>query len=50
MPPRARPNRGGQLLLTTGYYYDAEAEIWHRIADAEFKVDWRILDEDRLRD
>lgn len=39
----------GALLLTTDYYDDAEAEIWHRSADQEFQVDWRVFDEDRLR-
>lgn len=40
---------GGALLLTTDYYEDAEAEIWHRSAEREFQVDWRVFDEERLR-
>lgn len=40
---------GGSLLLTTDYYDDAEAEVWHRSPGREFRVDWRIFDEDRLR-
>lgn len=42
-----RPGR--PLLLTTDYYEDAEAEIWHRSPGLEFRVDWRIFDEARLR-
>ncbi|MFW5947212.1 MAG: class I SAM-dependent methyltransferase [Gemmatimonadota bacterium] len=40
---------GKPLLLTTDYYDDAEAEIWHRTPEREFRVDWRIFDEARLR-
>lgn len=39
----------GQLLLTTDYYEDASAEIWHRSPEREFRVDWEIFDEARLR-
>lgn len=39
----------GALLLTTDYYEDAEAEIWHRSSEREFQVDWRVFDEERLR-
>lgn len=40
---------GGALLLTTDYYEDADAEIWHRSPEMEFRVDWGIFDEERLR-
>lgn len=40
---------GGALLLTTDYYDDAEAEIWHRSPEQEFQVDWGVFDEARLR-
>jgi SAM-dependent methyltransferase len=40
---------GAPLLLTTDYYDDAAAEIWHRSPGLEFRVDWRVFDEDRLR-
>lgn len=40
---------GAPLLLTTDYYDDAASEIWHRSPDLEFRVDWRVFDEDRLR-
>src|SRR5690606_12240015 len=40
---------GAPLLLTTDYYDDADAEIWHRSPDREFRVDWAVFDEERLR-
>lgn len=40
---------GAPLLLTTDYYDDADAEIWHRSPGLEFRVDWGVFDEDRLR-
>lgn len=42
-----RPGR--PLILTTDYYEDAGAEIWHRSPGLEFRVDWHVFDEDRLR-
>ncbi|HEX7118120.1 MAG TPA: class I SAM-dependent methyltransferase [Longimicrobiales bacterium] len=41
--------RDGRLLLTTDYYRDAEAEIWHEGPDRRFRVDWGVFDEARLR-
>lgn len=40
---------GAPLLLTTDYYEDAEAEIWHRSPERHFRVDWDVFDEERLR-
>ena len=40
---------GSPLLLTTDYYHDADAEIWHRSPGLEFRVDWGVFDEPRLR-
>lgn len=40
---------GAPLLLTTDYYEDAAAEIWHRRPGREFRVDWGVFDEERLR-
>lgn len=40
---------GGPLLLTTDYYEDADAEIWHRSPEREFRVDWGVFDEERLQ-
>jgi SAM-dependent methyltransferase len=40
---------GGRLLLTTDFYDDAGAEIWHQSPDRRFRVDWLIFDEERLR-
>lgn len=40
---------GQPLLLTTDYYEDADAEIWHRSPGLEFRVDWSVFDEERLR-
>lgn len=40
---------GAPLLLTTDYYEDADAEIWHRSPGLEFRVDWSVFDERRLR-
>lgn len=41
---------GSPLLLTTDYYDDAEAEIWHRSPEREFRVEWGVFDEQRLRE
>ncbi len=40
---------GAPLLLTTDFYDDADAEIWHRSPGLEFRVEWRVFDEERLR-
>jgi SAM-dependent methyltransferase len=40
---------GGRLLLTTDYYENSEAEIWHEGLADRFRVDWRVFDEAGLR-
>ncbi len=40
---------GGRLLLTTDFYRDAAAEIWHESPERRFRVDWGVFDEARLR-
>lgn len=36
---------GGQLLLTTDYYEDADAEMWYEDSERRFRVDWNVFDE-----
>jgi 2-polyprenyl-3-methyl-5-hydroxy-6-metoxy-1,4-benzoquinol methylase len=39
---------GARLLLTTDYYEDASAELWHETGE-RFAVDWSIFDRHSLR-
>jgi SAM-dependent methyltransferase len=40
---------GGQLLVTTDYYEDADAKLWYEGADGRFPVDWSFFDEAHVR-
>lgn len=41
---------GGQLLITTDYYEDAGAELWHDKNGVRFPVEWSFCDEPQLRE
>ena len=40
---------GGRLLLTTDFYEDADAELWHEGDGGSFPVDWDFFDPNLLR-